>query len=362
MTSDAPRSTAPPQPVHGPSVWYGRDLADRDDWIYRLSGEDVGEIDAAVETVRRRGTPMGAVTRAEFPLGRFGATLDALRDEVVNGRGFVLLRGLPVEQWSREVAALAYWGIGAYFGRAVSQNAQGHLLGHVKDLGRDPAKPDTRIYQTKARHRYHTDSCDIVALLCLRPAKQGGASSLVSSTTIYNEMLDCRPDLVAELLRPLCVDRKGEIPEGKRPFYEMAVFHWHAGLLSTIYARDFIEGGQRFPEAARLTDRQIEAMDLLDQLAADPALRLDMTLEPGDMQFLHNHQILHARTAYEDHPEPERRRHLLRLWLSPPDGRPLPAVFAERYGSVEVGRRGGIQVPGTRLVTPLEAEVAAGAG
>ena len=357
MSSDTGGSMAPLRLVRGPSAWYGRDLVDRDDWIYRLSDDDVDEIDAAVETVRRRGLPMKAVTRAEFPLLRLGPVVDALQEEVVSGRGFVLVRGLPVEERGREAAALAYWGIGSYFGRAVSQNAHGHLLGHVKDLGRDPAKPDTRIYQTSARHRYHTDSCDIVGLLCLQPAMRGGASSIVSSTTIYNEMLGRRPDLVAELLQPLAVDRKGEIPEGKAPFYNMAIFHWHEGLLSTIYARDFIEGAQRFPEAPRLTSAQIEAMDLLDQLAGDPSLRLDMTLEPGDMQFLHNHQILHARTAYEDHPEPERRRHLLRLWLTPPNGRPLPEVFAERYGSVEVGRRGGIQVPGAELVTPLEAEV-----
>jgi len=360
MSSDAERSTASLPRAAGPSVWYGRDLVDRDDWIYRLSNDDIAELDGAVDAVLRRGLPMSAVTRAEFSVPRLARTLDALQHDVVNGRGFVLLRGLPVTQWSREAAALAYWGIGSYFGRAVSQNAQGHLLGHVKDLGRDPAKPETRIYQTNARHRYHTDSCDIVGLLCLHPAKRGGASSIVSSITIYNEMLDRRPDLVAELLRPLSVDRKGEIPEGKHPFYRMAVFHWYEGLLSTIYARDFIEGAQRFPDAPRLTDRQIAAMDLVDELAADPSLRLDMTLEPGDMQFLHNHQILHARTAYEDHPETARRRHLLRLWLSPPNGRPLPAVFAERYGSVEVGQRGGIQVPGTALVTPLEAEVGTG--
>lgn len=356
MASDAALSIPGPQPVRGASVWYGRDLAQRDDWIYRLSGDEIGEIDAAVAAVRRRALPMSAVTRTDFPLPRLGRVLDALQDEVVNGRGFILLRGLPVEQWSREAGALAYWGIGAYFGRAVPQNAHGHLLGHVKDLGRDPTQPATRIYQTSARHRYHTDSCDIVALLCLRPAMRGGASSIVSSTTVYNEMLARRPELLAELLQPLCVDRKGEIPEGKGPYYQMAVFHWHEGVLSTIYARDFIEAAQRFPEAPRLIERQIAAMDLLDQLASDPALRLDMHLAPGDMQFLHNHQILHARTAYEDHPEPERKRHLLRLWLSPSNGRPLPAVFAERYGSVEIGRRGGIQVPGARLVTPLEAE------
>lgn len=358
-----PADTAPrlpsPQPATGRSVWYGRDLADRDDWMYTLSRHDAQEIQSAVDGVRNAGLHMSAVTRSEFPLPHLGRTLETLQDDVVHGRGFVLIRGLPVKSMSREDAALAYWGIGMYFGRAVSQNAQGHLLGHVKDLGRDPAKPDTRIYQTNARHRYHTDSCDIVALLCLRPAKRGGASSIVSSTTVYNEMLARDPGLVAELLQPLYVDRKGEVPDGKGPHYRMAVFHWHKGLLSTIYARDFIEGAQRFPHVPSLTERQVAAMDLLDELSADPALRLDMHLAPGDMQFLHNHQILHARTAYEDHPEPERRRHLLRLWLSPPNGRPLPAVFAERYGSVEIGRRGGIQVPGTQLVTPLEAEVGA---
>jgi Taurine catabolism dioxygenase TauD, TfdA family len=358
MAIDTAPST--PQPVRGPSVWYGRDLADRDDWVYRLSETEIEEIDAAVDVVQQRGLPMRDVTRSEFPLPSLGSTLDALRDEVVNGRGFVLLRGLPVEGRNREAAALGFWGIGAYFGKAVSQNAQGHLLGHVKDLGRDPTRPDTRLYQTNARHRYHTDSSDIVALLCLKTAKRGGASSIVSSTTIYNEMLVRQPDLVAELLQPLAVDRKDEIPEGKQPFYRMAVFHWYEDTLSTIYARDFIEGAQRFSEAPRLSDHQIAAMDLLDQLASDPSLRLDMILEPGDMQFLHNHQILHARTAYEDHVEPERKRHLLRLWLSPPNGRPLPEVFAERYGSVNVGRRGGIQVPGTLLVTPLEAEIAIG--
>jgi hypothetical protein len=351
---------APLRPVTGRSVWYGRDLSKQTDWIYALSDRDVAEIQSAVDSVRSRGSPMSSVTRAEFALPNLGSTLDAMQHEVVNGRGFVLIRGLRVEQINREDAAFAYWGIGTYFGRAVSQNAQGHLLGHVKDLGRDPAKPDTRIYQTNARHRYHTDSSDIVALLCLRPAKHGGASSIVSSTTVYNEMRSRKPELAAELLRPMHVDRKGEVPEGKGPHYRMAVFHWYEDLLSAIYARDFIESAQRFPDVPRLTDQQIAAMDLLDELSADPTLRLDMHLAPGDMQFLHNHQILHARTAYEDHLEPERRRHLLRLWLTPPNGRPLPVVFGERYGSVEVGQRGGIQVPGTQLVTPLEAEVGVG--
>jgi hypothetical protein len=178
---------------------------------------------------------------------------------------------------------------------------------------------------------------------------------IASSVTIHNEMLAHRPDLVDTLAQPFFVDRKGEIPAGKRSYYQLPVFNYHAGRLTTIYARDFIEGAQRFAEVPRLTPMQIEALDMADQLANSDELRLDMDFRPGDIQFLHNHQILHARTAYEDWPEPERKRHLLRLWLAPPDGRPLPPGFQERYGNIEPGTaRGGIRVPGQRLYAPLE--------
>lgn len=303
-----------------------------------------------------RGLAIQKIDRYDVDLGELSPVLESMRDEVVERRGFVLLRGLPVERYTKEEAAIAYWAIGLHFGRPVSQNAKGHLLGHVRDIGLDPTNPSHRIYATNARHRYHTDSCDIVGLLCLKTAKRGGLSSIASSVTIYHELRRERPDVVEVLEQPFIVDRKGEIPEGKGPHYRMAVFHHFAGHLTTIYARDFIEAAQRFAEVPRLSRRQIEALDMLDALAARDDVRLDMNLRPGDMQFLHNHQILHARTAYEDYPEPERKRHLLRLWLSPPNGRPLPPVFAERYGSIEPGNRGGIRVPGVALEVPLDAE------
>lgn len=303
-----------------------------------------------------RGLAIQKIDRYDVDLGELSPVLESMRDEVVERRGFVLLRGLPVERYTKEEAAIAYWAIGLHFGRPVSQNAKGHLLGHVRDIGLDPTNPSHRIYATNARHRYHTDSCDIVGLLCLKTAKRGGLSSIASSVTIYHELRRERPDVVEVLEQPFIVDRKGEIPEGKGPHYRMAVFHHFAGHLTTIYARDFIEAAQRFAEVPRLSRRQIEALDMLDALAARDDVRLDMNLRPGDMQFLHNHQILHARTAYEDYPEPERKRHLLRLWLSPPNGRPLPPVFAERYGSIEPGNRGGIRVPGVALGVPLDAE------
>ena len=171
--------------------------------------------------------------------------------------------------------------------------------------------------------------------------------------TVHNVMAARRPDLLERLYQPFPIDRRGEVPEGKAPFYEAPVFNEHAGTISVLYSRLHIGSSQRFPEARRLTPEDIEALDMFGELAGDPELRLDMDFMPGDIQFLHNHTILHARTAYEDWPEVERRRHLLRLWLSPPGARPLPPVFAECYGDITIGDRGGIICKETRLHAPL---------
>jgi len=355
--SAKPESAAPampPGPITGPSAWRGEDLAGSDDWLTRLSDADIAEIDAALASVRSRGLGLIDIDRAAFPLPTLGEKLEAVHRELLAGRGFTVIRGLPMDRYTMEDAATAYWGIGRHLGNPVSQNAKGHLLGHVRDLGYDVNDPNVRVYQTTERQYYHADSCDIVALLCLRKARKGGNSSLVSSVTLHNEILARRPDLLPVLFEPFCIDRRGEVPEGMKPWFEMPVFTWHEGLLSAYYVRRYIESAQRFPEVPRLTDRQIEALDLLDSLADDPALHHEMAFEPGDMQFLHNHQNLHDRTGFEDWPEPERKRHLLRLWLCPPDGRPLPDCFRARWGSIEIGRRGGILVPETKLNAPLE--------
>jgi hypothetical protein len=173
--------------------------------------------------------------------------------------------------------------------------------------------------------------------------------------TIYNLMAQHRLDLARRLFEPFSTDRRGEVPEGKKPFFNIPVFNDYKGNLSVIYARRYIQSGQRFAEARRLTDLDLEALDYFDVLANDPKLRLDMELRPGDMQFLHNHTILHDRTAYVDWDDPDRKRHLLRLWLAPDDARPLPDVYAERYGSTTPGDRGGIICKGTQLHAPLQA-------
>ena len=344
----------PPGEITGPSAWYGRDMAKTDEWIRPFTAADVDELDAALRATQRAGFDIIRITRREFPLPTLGPALDALRGELLHGRGFVLLRGIPVDRYSIAEAATIYWGIGSYLGTPRSQNAKGHLLGHVTDMGVTLADPNVRTYQTTERQHYHTDSTDIVGLLCLRQARRGGLSSIGSSVTVYNEMRRRHPDLVGEMFEPLYTDRRGEVPEGERPWFAIPPFNWHEGRLSTLYSRRYIESACRFPDVPPLTPRQVAALDAFDALIEDPEIRLDMAFQPGDIQFLHNHQILHDRTAYEDWAEPAKKRHLLRLWLCAPDGRPLPACFAQRYGGVTIGDRGGIVVRGASPTVPLE--------
>jgi hypothetical protein len=344
-----------PERITGPAAWYGPALAQQRDWIETLSPPEIEELDRAIRCLAERDTDLTAIRAADFPLPTLALRLRRILGEVLDGRGFALIRGLDLERYDRRAAAIAFLGLGSHLGNPRIQNAKGHILGHVKDLGLTSADPNVRIYQTRERQTYHTDSCDIVALLCLKTAKAGGLSTLVSAITIYNEMRARQPDLAVALFESIETDRRGEIPPGQLPYFRIPVFNWHAGLLSVMYQRQYIESARRFADVPPLTPRQIEALDLFDSLANDPALNLQMAFQPGDIQLVHNHTLLHDRTAFEDWPEPERRRHLLRLWLAPPSARSLPPVFAERYGTVIPGSRGGVLVAGVRPTAPLEA-------
>lgn len=317
--------------VDHPSVWRGPDMARRDDWIVRLDATDCAELDAALVQVKARGIGIPGLAKKDFPLPGLARKLAGVRADLEDGRGFALLRGLPVEHYSKADAALIYWGIGAHFGPAFAQNAQGEMLGHVRDLGADwRSDMKARGYQTRLRLPFHNDSTDVVGLLCLRRAKSGGESLIVSSTAVHNEMLACRPDLARVLHEPFCVDRRDEESAGQKPYYVTPCFNWFKGRMLVRYNRTFIESAQRFADVPRLGAPQLEALDLMDALCDDPAFRLDMPFEPGDMQFVCNYVILHSRTTYEDYSEPDRKRHLLRLWLRTPGFADLPPAFADR--------------------------------
>ena len=336
----------------GPAAWIGREMAKREDWILRLTPEHVAELEAAAAPLPL--DELADLDARRFPLPTLGPHLAAIRESLLFGRGFALVRGLPIERYSPAEHAAIFMGVGAHLGRARSQNAKGHVLGHVCDLGLSSADPNVRIYQTSERQTFHTDSSDVVGLVCLREARRGGDSLLVSALSIFNEMRRKHPALLARLLAPMPHDRRGEVPAGEKPYFEIPVFSWYAEKLTVFYQRQYFDSAQRFEDARRLTTEDVAALDTFDALANDAALGFTMRLSPGDMQFVYNHTMLHDRTAFQDFAEPEQRRHLLRLWLTCEGDRALPAAFAARYGSVDVGDRGGIVVPGTtKRVVPL---------
>jgi len=344
-------------PIDGPQAWLGAKLqAASQLWTHDLSAADADDLIAAVRLANSSGKELIEISAHDFPLTCFYPTLMGLRQELLHGRGFCLIRGLPTQDMSRRDVATCFWGIGAHLGLAVSQNGKGHVLGHVKNLGLDYDAPTSRGYQTNARLPYHTDYADLVGLLCLNPARNGGASSVVSSVSVYNEMLRRRPDLVEIMRQPLYRTRWGEVSSDRPAWIEAPTFNVHANGVATTYVRSAVRKAQLMPAVPRLSAVQEEAMDLFDQIAQDPSLRLDMHFEVGDFQFVNNHSILHSRTAYEDHQDPDKRRHLLRLWLACEDGPVFPPAMTKSFqGLTQNGRLNGIYIPGTPLVAPLEA-------
>ncbi len=306
------------RPIVGPPTWTGAELARTDEWIYRLSGRELAEIERLVAALRRSGNPRERITRDDAPLGGLGPTVQAWRETLASGRGFVLIRGLPLDRMADEDAVLAYWALGLHLGSPVPQNFQGELLTHVRDTGADPTDASTRLYKTRAEQDFHTDGADIIGLLCLRPSRRGGESRIVSSVTVFNEVLRRRPDLADVLFRDFhwhYFEPQMEAPV----FFVRPICTAVPGGLNTFFIPWYLRRAQELPAVPPFTPEQDAAIRLLEATANDPALYLDMEFRPGDIQLLKNAVILHKRTAYEDFDEPGRKRHLLRLWLAAPE-------------------------------------------
>ncbi|MFN0302179.1 MAG: TauD/TfdA family dioxygenase [Burkholderiales bacterium] len=336
---------APMMPIRDATAWTPDALRDVNRWSYRLSEGDRAQLIDA--TVRLQGVPVERVDRDNFALGSFAAVMEDVRRELLDGRGIVMVQGFPVDALDREGQTIAYFGMGAHLGRRLSQNRDGHLLGHVKDLGGDYADANTRGYMTRAEMRFHSDSCDYVGLLCLQTAMRGGESLVASSVTVYNRMLDLRPDLVEALSGDLYRSRMGEIGPGEEPWYKLPIFCFDAdGRFYSVGGGVRMDHAQTLPGVPRYTALQSEALDLYRKTIRECAAEIPFL--PGDVQFLNNYVTMHTRRAYEDWPDPSRKRHLLRLWLADPDSHPK-GLREDSF------RRGILPKTGTALHAPLDA-------
>jgi hypothetical protein len=269
--------------------------------------------------------------------------LAAVRAALADGPWLVVLTGFPVEADPRLVEA-AYWLFGQQIGPPVSQTRDGGLLVRVEDRGADIRVPTQRGHRSASALAFHADRADVVGLLCIRPAAEGGQSRVVSSRALHNIVLAERPHLLPVLYGSFPNDQRGEQPAGCPGWCSLPVFSRVDGDFAARYVRRFIEDSQRHEAAPRLTDQQRDAMDFLDEILARPGVALDMDLRPGDLQLINNSQVLHARSAFRDVAGPGRAgRLLLRLWLSFRSSPALPDEYAALYGETARGaRRGGV--------------------
>jgi hypothetical protein len=336
--------------IVAPCAWKGPDVQHSTDWVRPFRDDELEEIDHALQGVKRRGLAWVDITREDFPLPQFGRVIATIAQELETGRGMILLRGLPLA-YSAEDLRMVYWGIGTHLGTAVSQGGRGELLGIVEDEAKAVEVTRRRGSKTADSLPFHADRCDVVGLLCVRKAKSGGLSRIVSAAAIHNEVLRRRPDLIEVFYADWYNSRQGDEAPGESRAYPKPIFGFRDGHFTGMFSPAYIRSAQQFPEVPRLSARQEEALELFGALADE--LVLDMAFEPGDIQLLNNHLIYHARTNYTDHEEKDRKRLLLRLWLSVPGSRPLPHGYELLFGNIEAGAlRGGVPSrDGWRYVT-----------
>jgi len=314
--------------------WTAADVADPKAWTELLSLAEVAEIEAAVAHAQATSGDMLRIGKADFPLPTLGARLKAMERELIDGRGFVRIRGLPRERFDNDQMCMAYWGIGAHLGRPWPQNHYGHVLGDVTDQGKsfdDPTARGNELGQIGLD--FHCDGSDLVGLMCLRTGVSGGLSAVCNSVSLHNALVRERPDLAAELYKPQPYDMRGEQAPGKRGWYEMPVFTAHGGRLFVRLIRAYILASQRHPDAPRLTDLAREGLTWMQERAESGAYSVLMDFEPGDMQFINNYHVLHGRSAYVDDRPAGKIRHLKRLWLETEALTERPAYFRNNISS-----------------------------
>lgn len=323
-------------PVADASAWKTVHFDEPSSYSRPLNEDELHELNHALEIARQHGLPPHELTPQTFPLPRLHAKLAAVQADLEQGRGFVLLRGIPVERYGGEDLRLLYSGLLSHLGSLVEQDTKGTLIEEVTDRGASYTSIGIRGYTTNAELTPHCDSGDVVALLCVRPAKRGGLSQIASSMTIYNEILDNHPESLEPLYRGFQYNIRGNGPPGEWENvtrHRVPVFSYCDGRLSARFNLKAILTAEQLPGVPPLTEAERHAIELVGELAMRPDIRLDMQLGRGDVQLLNNHSILHTRTSFEDDERQERKRLLLRAWINMPNSRKLEPEFANHYNT-----------------------------
>ena len=324
------------------AVWYGKELLDRPDWLVSLTNEDVDELASAMTATSI--TDGHDITAHAFRLPTLGPCVAAIQDALETGSGATLIRGFPVERFSEQEATAIFLGLVQHIGTPLSQSAAGERLFHVRDAGFSLDDPRARGPNTRKRLSFHTDRCDVIAFMCLRQARTGGDNYLVSSAALFNEVRQRRPDLLDQLMQPYYYQRHNVDLGNELPYCQQPIFSFCQGKFAASYLRVLIDRAYDSQEVPDMSARQREALDFLEQLANKPDIHVRIRQQPGDMLLLNNWVTLHRRSAFQDDPEESRRRHILRVWLSVPNSRPIDPLFRANYGATEAGAiRGGMR-------------------
>ena len=328
------------------SPWRGEELLTRPDWQQELSREEVVELEQTISAVTAGGRETDSLSRSDLSLDgtQAGRRLREIQHQLEHGSGACLVKGLAGADRSGDQWRRLFWAIALHLGTPVSQSAAGERIFSVPDEGFRIGQPQARGPNTRKRLSFHTDRCDVIAFLCLQQAKSGGENQIVSSIAVYEELLRRRPDLAEVLRQPFYYARHNVDTGNRQPWCRQPIFSFCEGQFACSYLRVLIDRAYAMPELPEITDQQREALDMIETIAAEPAMHITFRQEPGDLLLLNNWITLHRREEFEDYEEQERRRHILRIWLSMPNSRPLDPLFADNYGATAAGAiRGGMR-------------------
>ena len=342
--SDSSNQSPLPGPFSHPAAWKGTELFSKPDWSVKLSPDHLQELDSALQVIKVEELTQDQITVERFPLPQLGPVLKQIQKQLEEGSGACQFKRIPVEDYSAADRERLFWLISNHIGTPVSQSASGERIFHVRDEGYQIGQAQARGPNTRKRLSFHTDRCDVIGFLCIQKAISGGGNQLVSSMSLFNEMRERWPELTQILMQPFYYLRHNVDQGNAKPFCRQPVFSVQEGHFAGSFLRVLIERAYASPDLPDMTPEQSQALDQLEALAETPEMSVTFHQEPGDLLFLNNWVTFHRRDHFEDADDPNLKRHLLRVWLSVPNSRPLDPLFADNYGNTAAGSiRGGMQ-------------------